>query len=69
MNTHRKEREQRDATRQAAYESQARAQQVGRDLNGNPTRQPMNKATLAERAKYQFEAVGFPLLLLRDSPY
>ncbi|OCK88475.1 uncharacterized protein K441DRAFT_588453 [Cenococcum geophilum 1.58] len=56
MDTHRKEREQRDTTRQAAYESQARAQQAGRDLNGNPTRQPMNKATLAERAKYQFEA-------------
>jgi hypothetical protein len=37
-------------------------------LNGNPTRQPMNKATLAERAKYQFEAVGFSLLLLRDLP-
>ncbi|OCL02056.1 hypothetical protein AOQ84DRAFT_349718 [Glonium stellatum] len=56
MDTHRKEREQRDATRQAAWESQARAQQVGRDLNGNPIRQPMNKSTLAERAKYQFEA-------------
>lgn len=68
MDTHRKEREQRDTTRQAAYESQARAQQAGRDLNGNPTRQPMNKATLAERAKYQFEAVGFSLLLLRDLP-
>ena len=66
MDTHRKEREQRDASRQAAYESQARVQQAGRDLDGNPVRQQMNKATLAERAKYQFEAVGYFLLLLRD---
>jgi chromosome segregation ATPase len=56
MDTHRTEREQRDATRKAAWESQNRAQAVGRDLNGNLVRKPATGSTLADRAKYQFEA-------------
>ncbi|KAF2498998.1 hypothetical protein BU16DRAFT_440409, partial [Lophium mytilinum] len=56
METHRTEREQRDATRKQAWESQSRAQAVGRDLNGNLIRKPPGGSTLADRAKYQFEA-------------
>jgi hypothetical protein len=54
METHRTEREQRDATRKAAWESAARNEGVNRNMQG------MNggnkKSTLADRAKYQFEA-------------
>ncbi|OCK75061.1 hypothetical protein K432DRAFT_386423, partial [Lepidopterella palustris CBS 459.81] len=51
METHRSEREQREATRQAAWASQSRAQQVGRDINGNLIHKPPTKSTLADRAK------------------
>jgi hypothetical protein len=54
METHRLEREQRDATRKAAWDSAARNEGVNRTLqsmNG-----PGKKSTLADRAKYQFEA-------------
>ena len=48
------DREQRDATRKAAWESSARQDDTNRKLasmNG-----PGKKATLADRAKFQFEA-------------
>jgi hypothetical protein len=54
METHRTEREQRDATRRAAWESSARADGVNRNIQG--TGGQKGKSTLAERAKYQFEA-------------
>lgn len=55
MDTHHKERQQREDTRAAAWDSAARQQQVQRDMGrGGPGG---NKAaTLAERSKYQFEA-------------
>lgn len=55
MDTHRSEREARDASRTQAYASSARQEEFARDLNQAPQRQ-MNKASLAERSKYQFEA-------------
>ena len=55
MDTHRSEREQRDASRTAAYSSNARQDEFARELRGAPQLQ-MNKASLAERSKYQFEA-------------
>jgi hypothetical protein len=54
METHRTEREQRDATRKAAWESAARNEGVNRNMQG--TNGGNNKSTLADRAKYQFEA-------------
>lgn len=54
MEDHQRDREQRDATRKAAWESSARSEGVNRGLQstgGGP-----KKSTLAERAKYQFEA-------------
>lgn len=59
MDKHRAEREQRDATRQAAFGTQQRMEGAFKDLQpGEPgyrSRAP-TKASLAERAKYQFEA-------------
>jgi hypothetical protein len=54
METHRQEREQRDATRKAAWDSAARNEGVNRNLAG--VSGPGKKGTLADRAKYQFEA-------------
>lgn len=54
METHRTEREQRDATRKAAWESSARNDGVNRNMQGMGA--GGKKASLAERAKYQFEA-------------
>lgn len=54
LETHRAEREQRDATRKAAWESSARKNefdQAHKSIGGGPGR-----GTLADRAKYQFEA-------------
>jgi len=54
METHQSERAARDATRAAAWESNARAQsnqQKVASMGGGG-----NKSTLADRAKYQFEA-------------
>lgn len=51
-----REREVRDATQAAAYDSQARADRQQRDLNGNIIRRPLGPKNMAERAKYQFEA-------------
>ncbi|PSS23021.1 hypothetical protein M430DRAFT_16958 [Amorphotheca resinae ATCC 22711] len=52
---HRAEREQRDATRQAAFGTQQRMERAFRDLRPGET-SFRSKASLAERAKYQFEA-------------
>lgn len=51
----RAERQQREETQMAAYGSQARQQQMQRDVNGNPVRQAPQRS-LADRSKYQFEA-------------
>ena len=55
MDTHNKERQQREDTRAAAFATSQRQQQFSRDLRpgggaGN------TKASLAERSKFQFEA-------------
>jgi protein transport protein SEC9 len=59
LNKHRQEREERDATRAAAFGTQQRMEGAFRELQpgdaGYRPKQP-NKASLAERAKYQFEA-------------
>lgn len=55
---HRAEREQRDATRQAAFGTQQRMERAFKELQPGDVgyRQPQTKASLAERSKYQFEA-------------
>ena len=55
MEQARKDREERDATRTAAWSSNARAQDQARRLN-NPMAGTKAKPSLAERSKYQFEA-------------
>jgi len=54
METHRQERDQRDATRKAAWDSAARNDGVNRNLQG--INGGAKKGSLADRAKYQFEA-------------
>ncbi|KAF2850687.1 hypothetical protein T440DRAFT_396374 [Plenodomus tracheiphilus IPT5] len=54
METHQNERAQRDATRKAAWETSARTDGVNRSLQAAGGAK--GKGTLAERAKYQFEA-------------
>ncbi|KAH7379150.1 plasma membrane snare protein-like protein [Phaeosphaeria sp. MPI-PUGE-AT-0046c] len=54
MATHQQERDQRDATRKAAWDSAARNEGINRNLQGMSG--PGKKGTLADRAKYQFEA-------------
>ena len=58
MDRHRSEREQREATRAAGYQTDQRMQRNFKDLEANGTgRTPKNQqSSLAERAKYQFEA-------------
>ncbi|EGP88265.1 unnamed protein product [Zymoseptoria tritici ST99CH_1A5] len=57
LEKHQRERAQRDATREEAYGSTARAQRQQRDINGNVVRTaPGANRNLADRAKYQFEA-------------
>lgn len=53
---HRMEREQRDATRQAAFASQQRMEGAFKDVGDAGYKAPASKASLAERSKYQFEA-------------
>ncbi|KAH8602760.1 hypothetical protein B0O99DRAFT_604213 [Bisporella sp. PMI_857] len=55
---HRIEREQREATRQNAFASQQRMDGAFKGLQPGDAgyRAPMNKTSLAERSKYQFEA-------------
>lgn len=55
MDSHRKERERRDATRAAAWQSQNRQGEMQRDMR-DPNGAAPKKGNLAERSKYQFEA-------------
>ena len=54
MDNHHRDRETRDATRRAAWESSARQDGNNRAMQGASG--TGKKASLAERAKYQFEA-------------
>ncbi|KAF1925306.1 uncharacterized protein M421DRAFT_70242 [Didymella exigua CBS 183.55] len=54
MDNHHRDREARDATRRAAWESSARQDDQSRSAAGLSG--PAGKSSLAERAKYQFEA-------------
>lgn len=59
LDKHRAEREERDVTRGAAFSSQRRLDGAFRELqpgDSGYTPPPVAKSTLAERAKYQFEA-------------
>ncbi|KAK6372520.1 Protein transport protein S9 plasma membrane t-SNARE [Lithohypha guttulata] len=56
VDRHRMERDQREATREAAFQSTARMNQNFKGLNDAGRPNGMPKATLAERSKYQFEA-------------
>ena len=56
IDTHRKEKQQREDTRQAAWESGQRQQQVQKDVNRAGSGFGNRQANLAERSKYQFEA-------------
>jgi len=58
INKHRTERDQRDATRQAAFGTQQRMEGAFRDMQpGDPGyKSNVTKQSLAERSKYQFEA-------------
>jgi hypothetical protein len=51
-----RDREQRDALRQQAWDTNSRQQKLAGDLGKSGLLKP--KANLAERAKYQFEAVS-----------
>ncbi len=53
---HRTEREQREATREAAFQSTQRMNQNFTGVEQQQSTAPKSKASLAERAKYQFEA-------------
>jgi hypothetical protein len=54
MQQHHNDRDQRDATRKAAWESNARKDETNRKMAGMGG--AAKKSTLADRAKYQFEA-------------
>jgi hypothetical protein len=54
MERHRSDRDTRDATRKAAWESNARQDDNNRKMAGMGG--PGKKSTLADRAKFQFEA-------------
>jgi len=54
MDNHHRDREARDATRRAAWESSSRQDTQTRTIAGMSGAN--NKSSLAERAKYQFEA-------------
>lgn len=56
VNKHREEREQREATRQAAFASDQRMNEKFKGLEASGPGVPKTKSSLAERAKYQFEA-------------
>ena len=58
MEKHRTERAMREATRREGYDSDQRLQKTFKDLQSNDPADAakMQKSTLAERAKYQFEA-------------
>ena len=58
IDKHQADREQRDATRKAAFGSQQRMERAFKDIQPGDVgyRAPQNKVNLAERSKYQFEA-------------
>ncbi|KAK3080054.1 hypothetical protein LTS18_003246 [Coniosporium uncinatum] len=56
METHRRDREQRDLTRAEAYRSHARQGEFAKELRDPAAPKTRNQASLAERSKYQFEA-------------
>lgn len=56
LDKHQAERLEKKHTRDAAFSTQARHQAQQRDLNGNAAQPGKSKASLADRAKYQFEA-------------
>lgn len=56
LEKHQRERDVAEKTRKELYDSRARANQQQRDLNGNLVRQAPTQRSLADRAKYQFEA-------------
>ena len=57
MERHRLERDQREASRKEAYNTDHRMQQTFRDMSLSDKQKEANKkSSLAERAKYQFEA-------------
>jgi hypothetical protein len=58
IDKHRQEREERDATRQAAFGTQQRMERAFKELQPGDVgyRGKQTKASLAERSKYQFEA-------------
>lgn len=57
LNTHREERDLRDGTRSEAYQTNARMEKVFRDIDREANKQGKGKkASVTERAKYQFEA-------------
>lgn len=56
MDRHRAEREQREATRQAGYETSQRMNKTFQELSKEGRAPKPGQASLAERAKYQFEA-------------
>jgi hypothetical protein len=57
LNTHREERDLRDGTRSEAYQTNARMEKVFRDVDREASKQGKGKkASVTERAKYQFEA-------------
>ncbi|KAI9845796.1 MAG: Protein transport protein S9 plasma membrane t-SNARE [Sclerophora amabilis] len=58
LNKHRDERDQRENTRAAAFESKARMESAVRDVETGrgPESAEKQKSRLAERSKYQFEA-------------
>lgn len=57
LNTHREERNARDGTRSEAYQTNARMDRMFRDIDRDASKQQKpKKASVTERAKYQFEA-------------
>ncbi|KAJ5665824.1 uncharacterized protein N7477_008272 [Penicillium maclennaniae] len=57
LNTHRDERDLRDGTRAEAHQTSARMERVFRDIDRDAAKQGKGKkASVTERAKYQFEA-------------
>ncbi|KAJ5928648.1 hypothetical protein N7466_007604 [Penicillium verhagenii] len=57
LNTHRDERDARDGTRAEAFQTNARMDKMFRDIDRDANKQGKpKKASVTERAKYQFEA-------------
>ena len=61
LEEHQEDRSRRDATRAAAWSSNERATRLQMDMNKVSSAGPKGKSSLADRAKYQFEAVSCTL--------